>query len=37
MRLAERGEELAELDPIFLEWNAELADDGRLVPTIARV
>ena len=37
MRLAERGEELTELDPIFLEWNAELADDGRLVPAIARV
>ncbi len=37
VRLAERGEEPAELDPIFLEWNAELADDGRLVPNIARV
>ncbi|MFN2469708.1 MAG: hypothetical protein ABR583_01720 [Gaiellaceae bacterium] len=37
VRLAERGEELDELEPAFREWNAELADDGRLLPNIARV
>ncbi len=37
VRLAERGTELEELDIGFREWNAELADDGRLVPQIARV
>ena len=37
VRLAERGEELDELETTFLEWNAELAEDGRLVPNIARV
>jgi hypothetical protein len=37
VRLAERGLELDELEAGFLDWNAELADDGRLVPSIARV
>jgi hypothetical protein len=37
VRLAERGLELDELESGFLDWNAELAEDGRLVPSIARV
>jgi hypothetical protein len=37
VRLAERGLELDELEPGFLDWNAELAEDGRLLPNIARV
>ena len=37
VRLAERGLEVEELEPGFLDWNAELADDGRLLPNIARV
>jgi hypothetical protein len=37
VRLEERGLEVDELDAMFLDWNTELADDGRLVPNIARV
>jgi hypothetical protein len=37
VRLAERGHDPGELEPAFLAWNAQLADDGRLMPDIARV
>jgi len=37
VRLAERGHDTAELEAAFLQWNAQLADDGRLIPDIARV
>ena len=37
VRLVERGHDLEELDESFQEWNAQLADDGRLMPDIARV
>jgi len=37
VRLAERGHEPAELEPSFTEWNAHLAEDGRVVPDIARL
>ena len=37
VRLAERGHELAELDGPFMEWNANMVEDGRIVPDIARV
>jgi hypothetical protein len=37
VRLAERGHELAELDPGYRRWNAHVENDGRLVPEIARV
>jgi hypothetical protein len=37
VRLAQRGHELSELDPSFADWNAEIADDGRIVPNIARL
>ena len=31
------GHDLEELDAGFQDWNAHLADDGRLMPDIARV
>jgi hypothetical protein len=37
VRLAERGHDPGELETVFLKWNAQLADDGRLMPDIARV
>jgi hypothetical protein len=35
VRLAERGQEVAELDRAYTEWNAEISPDGRLVPAVA--
>ena len=37
LRLAERGHDVGELEGSFTSWNAYLADDGRLMPDIARV
>jgi hypothetical protein len=37
VRLAERGHDPADLESSFVEWNARLAEDGRLVPNIARL
>ena len=37
LRLAERGHDLEELESSFQDWNAYLAEDGRLMPDIARV
>ena len=37
VRLVERGHDLDELELGFREWNAYLADDGRLMPDLARV
>lgn len=37
LRLAERGHDVEELEQSFQSWNAQLADDGRLMPDIARV
>jgi hypothetical protein len=37
VRLAERGHDLEELEESFTGWNAHLADDGRLMPDLARV
>jgi hypothetical protein len=37
VRLAERGHDLDELEVTFRQWNAQLAEDGRLIPDIARV
>jgi hypothetical protein len=37
VRLAERGHDVSELEGSFQAWNAQLADDGRLMPDIARV
>ena len=37
VRLEGRGHDPGELEAAFTDWNARLADDGRLVPDIARV
>ena len=37
LRLADRGHDLAELEETYQGWNAHLADDGRLMPDIARI
>lgn len=37
VRLAERGHDLDELEGPFRQWNARLAQDGRLMPDLARV
>jgi|SRR5581483_4207173 len=36
VRLAEKGLDPEEIDSSFAEWNAELAEDGRIVPDLAR-
>ena len=37
VRMAERGQDLDDLEESFTGWNAHLADDGRLMPDLARV
>ena len=37
VRLERRGHELDELEDGFKEWNADVEDEGRLVPEIARL
>ena len=37
VRLERRGHELEELDEGFKDWNAQVEDEGRLVPEIARI
>ena len=37
VRLAERGHELGELDGKYRSWNANIEDDGRLMPDIERL
>ena len=37
VRLERRGHELDELDDGFKDWNADVEDEGRLVPEIARI
>jgi hypothetical protein len=37
VRLAERGHEPRQLEHAFVQWNAHIEDDGRLVPDIARL
>ena len=37
LRLADRGHDVEELEAGFRAWNAQLGDDGRLMPDIARV
>jgi hypothetical protein len=37
VRLERRGHELEELEPGFRDWNAQVEDDGRLVPAIAKI
>ncbi len=37
VRLEGRGHDPGELEPGFTDWNARLADDGRIVPDIAKL
>jgi len=37
VRLEERGHDPVELEGSFTDWNAQVEDDGRLVPDIARL
>ena len=37
VRLVERGHDIEELEDSYQSWNAQLADDGRLMPDIARI
>ena len=37
IRLEHRGFEVDELEPAFREWNANVEEEGRLVPAIARL
>ncbi len=37
VRIADRGLDPGELDSPFTAWNAEFAEDGRVVPDLARV
>jgi len=37
VRLERRGHELEELDAGYKDWNAQVEDEGRLVPEIARI
>ena len=37
VRLAERGYDLEDLEPSFRAWNAQIGEDGRLVPEVARI
>jgi predicted RNA-binding Zn-ribbon protein involved in translation (DUF1610 family) len=37
VRLAERGHEPTELEESFVDWNAHMVEDGRVVPDIARL
>ncbi|HWB21738.1 MAG TPA: hypothetical protein VG652_02495 [Gaiellaceae bacterium] len=37
VRLEERGHDLSELEESFVEWNAHMVDEGRIVPDIARI
>ncbi len=36
VRVAERGQDITDLDPSFQDWNATVTDDGRLIPSIER-
>ena len=37
VRIAERGQDIAELDPGYQGWNAAVTEDGRIVPSIDRI
>jgi hypothetical protein len=36
IRLADRGSDIVEIEPAFTEWNAQLDESGRVVPSISR-
>lgn len=37
VRVAERGQDIEDLEPSFQDWNATVTDDGRLIPDIERI
>ena len=37
VRVAERGQDIADLESSFQHWNATVTEDGRLIPTIDRI
>ena len=37
VRVAERGQDIADLEPSFQHWNATVSEDGRLIPSIERI
>ena len=37
VRVAERGQDIADLDASYQAWNATVTDDGRLIPSIERI
>ena len=37
VRVAERGQDIADLEPSFQYWNATVTEDGRLIPNIDRM
>ncbi len=37
VRVAERGQDIADLEPGYQNWNATVTEDGRLIPDIERV
>jgi hypothetical protein len=37
VRVAERGHDIADLDPSFQQWNATVTEDGRVIPSIERI
>jgi len=37
VRVAERGQDIADLDMSFQDWNATVTEDGRMIPSIDRI
>ncbi len=37
VRVAERGQDISDLDASYQHWNATVTDDGRVIPTIDRI
>jgi hypothetical protein len=36
IRLADRGADISEIEPVFTGWNAQLDENGRVIPDVAR-
>jgi hypothetical protein len=36
IRLADRGADISEIESVFTDWNAQLDDNGRVVPAVAK-
>ena len=37
VRVAERGQDIEDLDPSYQHWNATVTEDGRVIPSIERL